>query len=264
MSFIKDTRHKQIAVQLYTIREAIAVDPMKSLQKLYDIGFRQVETAFWPEGVSLQSAADWLKQTGLKPISAHIEIPQGDFKKTFIETAKAYDCSTLVWHGWPEDKRYNSEEGVYELIRVYNEAYRFAQSNGLSFGLHNHWWEFRNKTGKTFPFDLLHQELEPEIFFELDVYWIKVAGMDPASIIRRYGKRVKLLHMKDGPAVYHDSLATDNPDPMTALGKGSVDIPSILKAAEQVEFLVIEMDKTAGDVFTTLKESFDFLSNQLK
>ena len=264
MGFTKETNQPGIAVQLYTIREAIAIDPFNSLKKLHDIGFRQVETAFWPEGVSLQQASDWLRASGLEAISSHIEIPQGNFKKVFIETAKAYDCKTLIWHGWPEDKRYGSEKGVQELIKLYNEASKFAQSNGLTFGLHNHWWEFRNKTGNTFPFDLLHRELDPEIFFELDVYWIKVAGMDPVTAIQRFGKRVRLLHMKDGPAVYHDSLATDNPDPMTALGKGTLNIPAILQASEHVKYLVIEMDKTSSDVFVALKESFDFLSNKIK
>lgn len=264
MSVAQVPNRFEIAVQLYTIREAIAVDPVKSLQRLYEIGFRQVETAFWPEGITLQQAAEWLKQSGLKPISAHIEIPQGDFKKVFIETAKAYDCTNMVWHGWPEDKRYTSEEGVRKLIQLYNEASKFARSNGLTFGLHNHWWEFKNKTNHSFPFDILNQELDPEIFFELDVYWIKVAGMDPASIIQRFGKRVRMLHMKDGPAVYHDSLASDNPDPMTALGKGTLNIPSILAASEYIKYLVIEMDRTSGDIFIVLKESFDYLSARLK
>jgi hypothetical protein len=34
------------------------------------------------------------------------------------------------------------------------------------------------------------------------------------------GHRARLLHIKDGPATWNDSLPQDNPDPMTAVGKG--------------------------------------------
>lgn len=66
--------------------------------------------------------------------------------------------------------------------------------------------------------------------------------------------------MKDGPAQWNDQLAIDNPDPMTAVGKGTMDYSKIIKASnENLEWLVVEMDKTAGDVFTALKESFDYI-----
>jgi hypothetical protein len=49
---------------------------------------------------------------------------------------------------------------------------------------------------------------------------------------------------------------------MTALGRGTQDIPAIVHAALFAEFLVVEMDKTAGDVFIAIKESYDYLHQQ--
>jgi sugar phosphate isomerase/epimerase len=47
---------------------------------------------------------------------------------------------------------------------------------------------------------------------------------------------------------------------MTAVGKGTMDYSKIIKAANgHPDWLVVEMDKTAGDVFTALKESFDYI-----
>ena len=49
---------------------------------------------------------------------------------------------------------------------------------------------------------------------------------------------------------------------MTPVGKGTQNFPAIIKAANgNPEFLVIEMDKTAIDVFVALKESFDYMIN---
>jgi len=257
ISFIKKPN---LSIQLYTVRDQIKQDLRGTIKKIANLGFKNVETAFWPEGVSLQEAANVLKENKLKVSSCHIEIPIGDNKKTFLETAKSFNCHNMIWHGWPEDKRYSSLEGTKELIKIYNEANRFASANGLQFGLHNHWWEFRNKVSDKFVYEILLEELDKDIFFEIDTYWVKVAGHDPATIIQKFGDRVKFMHVKDGPAKYNDQLAIDNPDPMTPVGKGTQNFPAIFKAASsKCEYLVIEMDKTAMDVFDALKQSVDFM-----
>ena len=249
-----------ISVQLYTIRDAIAKDAPGSLKRLYDMGFRNVETAFWPDGTDLQQAAGWIRNAGLKVSSCHVELPVGDQKQKMLELANVYGAKRMIWHGWPEDKRYSSLEGTKELAGIYNESFQFAADHGLEFGLHNHWWEFRNKVGGKYVYEILLEETDPRIFFEIDTYWVKVAGHEPSKTIDAFGNRVKLLHIKDGPAKWNDELAIDNPDPMTAVGKGTQDIPAILKASEKhVEWLVVEMDKTSTDVFQSLDESLQYL-----
>jgi sugar phosphate isomerase/epimerase len=169
----------------------------------------------------------------------------------------------MIWHGWPEDKRYSSLEGTRELVRIYNEAARFAKDNGLQFGIHNHWWEFRNKPGGRYVYEILQEELDPDIFFEIDTYWVKVAGHDPATIVSKLGSRVKLMHIKDGPARWSEKLAEDNPDPMTPVGKGTQDFPKIIKAAgTNPEWLVVEMDKVDMDVFEALRQSFNYMTGK--
>jgi sugar phosphate isomerase/epimerase len=168
----------------------------------------------------------------------------------------------MIWHGWPEDKRYSSVDGTMELISIYNQAAAFAKANGLQFGLHNHWWEYRNKPGGRYVYEYLLENLDKDIFFEIDTYWVKVAGQDPAAIVKKFGSRAQLLHIKDGPAKWDDNLPNDVPDPMTAVGKGTQNFPEIVKAADgNTEWMVIEMDKTADDVFVALKESYDYLIN---
>ena len=249
-----------IALQLYTLRNEIEKDIAGTLKRVAELGYKNVETAFWPKNISVKQAADYLKAAGLTVSSAHIELPAGDNKAAFLETAEALGCKKMIWHGWPEDKRYSTADGTKELIAVYNEANHFAKSNGLQFGLHNHWWEFRNKIDDRFVYELLLMSLEPDIFFEIDTYWVKVAGHDPAKIVGGFGKRAPLLHIKDGPAIWNDSLPEDNPDPMTAVGKGTQDFPAIAKAADgNTEYMVVEMDVTATDVFEALRESYDYL-----
>ena len=250
-----------IAVQLYSVRKEMEKDMKGTLKRIADIGFETVETAFWPKDVSIKQAGGYLRDAGLSVCSAHIELPVDDVqKRTMLETAKELDCKKMIWHGWPEDIRYGSLAGTKQLVGIYNEANRFAKANGLQFGIHNHWWEFRNKAGKRFVYEVLLETLDRDIFFEIDTYWVKVAGQDPAAIIKKFGKRAPLLHIKDGPAVWNDSLADDNPNPMVAIGKGTQNFPAIVKAANgNTEWMIVEMDKTTTDVFEALQESYNYL-----
>jgi len=251
----------KIGVQLYSVRKEIEKDMRGTLMKIADIGFAAVETAFWPKDITVKQAGQYLKEAGLPVCSAHIELPIGDKKGDLLDAAEAFDCKRMVWHGWPEDIRYGTLDGTKQLVRIYNEANNFAHDNGLQFGLHNHWWEFRNKVGKRYVYEVLMQSLDPDIFFEIDTYWVKVAGQNPPDIVKKFGKRAPLLHIKDGPAKWNDSLPDDNPDPMVAVGKGTQDFPAIVKAANgNTEWMIVEMDKTGTDIFQALQDSYDYLT----
>jgi sugar phosphate isomerase/epimerase len=254
-----------IALQLYTVRDAIKADLAGTLKRVKALGYDNVETAFWPIDMTLAQAAKALRDAGLTAVSSHVELPQGANRKVMLDTAKAYGSTHMIWHGWPEDRRYSTLEGTKELVGIYNESNKIAKDNGLTFGLHNHWWEYRNQLGGTFPYEVLLAELAPDIFFEIDTYWVKVAGKTPADVVAKAGARAQFLHIKDGPAVFHENLAADNPDPMTAVGGGTQDFRAIARAAAgNTKWMVVEMDKVVGDVFTALDESYKYLvSNKI-
>ncbi|MGI9542157.1 MAG: TIM barrel protein [Cyclobacteriaceae bacterium] len=245
----------QIGLQLWTLRKEIEKDLAGTLQKIAAIGFRGVETAFFPEDVTIQQAAKALRKAGLKVFSVHCELPIGKQKDNILEMAEAYQCKRMVWHGWPEDPRYKTTDGIKELADIYNQAYSFAQSNGLQFGLHNHWWEFEVQAGGTYPYQTLLELIDENIFFEIDTYWAKVAGQDPAVIVGLWGKRAPLLHIKDGPGI-QDA-------PMVAAGKGVQDFPGIVAAAKgATEWMIVELDDCKTDMLQAVKDSYTYLTTK--
>ena len=249
-----------LSMQLYTVRNEISRDLQGTLRRLADIGFTHVETAFWPDGISHREGAGYLRDAGLSVSSIHAELPENGDKNLLLELAEIYGSNKVIWHGWPEDPRYSSYEGTMELVSVYNEVADFAMANGLEFGLHNHWWEFSNRAGDRLPYQILADELHEDIFFQVDIYWVKVARLDPAAVIRELGSRVRMLHVKDGPANPDDISATEPHKPMTAVGRGTLDIPAIMDAASgYAEWMVIEMDEVDSDVFTKLQDSFSYM-----
>jgi sugar phosphate isomerase/epimerase len=246
-------RKPKVGLQLWTLRNELEADPRGTLRRLVEIGFAGVETAFFAGEFSLNKAPQMLKEFGLPVCSAHCALPVAGQQQDFLKMADTFQCERMVWHGWPMDPRYQTIAGTRELAQIYNEAHRFSKSHGLRFGLHNHWWEFEKQPDGHYPHQLLLESLDPEVFFEVDTYWAKVAGQDPAQIIGQLAGRVPLMHIKDGPG--------DKTSPMLAVGAGAQDIKSIISASRgQVEWLIVEFDTCATDIFAALEESYGYLT----
>jgi sugar phosphate isomerase/epimerase len=80
--------------------------------------------------------------------------------------------------------------------------------------------------------------LDPEIVFEIDVFWAMAGGQDPASVIRDHSERVKMLHLKDG-------LDPVPGAPQSVLGEGVLPLQDILAAAPRGAWHILENDVVA-------------------
>ncbi|AQA03351.1 hypothetical protein BVC93_14055 [Mycobacterium sp. MS1601] len=244
-----------VAIQLWSVRDRLASDFDGTVRALSDIGFSGVETAFGVEAEldedQIRHAATVFAGNGLQVCSAHVELPLGDQRDAVLRQAEILDTRRIVWHGWPEDRRYGSRAGIEELLDVYGRANDVARAEGLEFGIHNHWWELRPVDG-LLPLEILHAGLDPSVFFELDIYWSTVAGVDPAALITRLDPRVQLIHVKDGAAEDVDA-------PMVALGQGRVDLEPTLAAIENAAWWIVEFDAYDGDILDALAASVQYL-----
>ncbi len=260
-----------ISCQLYTFRTQLSEDLQGTLQKAAATGLKHVETFDFSDSLAAEegaapsnpvSFAKRLKDVGLSVSSMHGELPVDSYAEKALTMAEAYDCKKYIWHGWPEDKRYQSLDGIKELAEVYNKANQFLKSNGLEFGLHNHWWEMRLDESGGYPLQTLMEHIDEDIFLEIDTYWVKTAQRDPAEILAEFGKRVQFMHMKDGPAPWNEDLAASPHEPMVALGNGVQDFRAITDACgNDPKWMVIELDECATDIFEAVKESIDFLTS---
>src|SRR5262249_349694 len=132
-------------------------------------------------------------------------------------------CKYVVCPSMPSEE-FKSVEGVKRVCSQMNEANKVVRDAGMTLGYHNHWFEYEPVAG-TRGYKIMAQELDPSIIFEIDTYWAKVGGCDPVAVINELGARVKLLHMKDGPADNKDS-------PMVAVGDGVMDVAGVLNAGK--------------------------------
>ncbi|MBN1285839.1 MAG: sugar phosphate isomerase/epimerase [Anaerolineae bacterium] len=239
-----------IAIQLYSLREALQKDFTGIVTKLAEKGYVGVE----PVGmmaVDHAEAARLFKDLGLRVPSIHAPLPLGDDKAKIAEIVEAYDeLEYLICPAYARDE-FGTADGIKQVCDVLNQANAAAVEMGLTFGYHNHWWEYLDAEGKP-AYKYMLEYLDPAIIFQVDVYWVKAAGHDPAAVVKELGTRAPLLHIKDGPA--------NREDPMTAVGQGVVDIPAVVKAGAGVaEWHIVELDRCATDMLTAVEESYDYL-----
>ncbi|MDQ2692220.1 MAG: sugar phosphate isomerase/epimerase [Chloroflexota bacterium] len=238
-----------IALQLYTLRDQLAQDFEGTIRNVSDMGYIGVETANM-FGESPASAARLFRELGLTVCGAHSPLPLGEQKQEVIDTLAALDCKRLIV-AWQPPEKYKSLDGIKSICDTLNEGAAVARAHGLQLGYHNHWFEYELVENRI-PVDIMLEHLDPDVFFEVDVYWVQTAGQDPSQVVSRLGARAPLLHIKDGPCQIDA--------PMTALGECLLDIPGVVTAAAgSTEWLVVELDRCATDMMEAVQKSHKFM-----
>ncbi|MFF4260095.1 sugar phosphate isomerase/epimerase family protein [Streptomyces sp. NPDC001663] len=245
-----------LAVQLYSVIDALAADRPGTLALLAALGFRHVEPfalGLWntpPDELAASARvlrAD-LDEAGLGVSSVHIAV-SADGQAAAIETCRILGTDTafvpIPWlvDGFDE-RSLESHDGVRAFADRLNEAAREMAGAGIRLGYHNHHFEWARLPGGAHAFDALWDLLDPEVLAEVDVYWAAVAGQDPAEVLKRLGERAVTAHLKDGPA----ELDT----PQTPIGTGDIDIPAASRAGTHLRWHITEIDRTEADRFELL------------
>lgn len=240
-----------VAIQLYTLRESLQDDFAGVVTRLAEIGYAGVEPFGAPD--NLAETAALFRDLGLAVPSAHVPFPSAENRATVLGIAQAYGLTRIVAGKGPDD--FKTLDDVKRTCAEFNEIGRWAADNGLAFGVHNHWWEYLAVAGRPV-YRVMHELIDPSVFFQVDIYWVQVGGQDPAAVVAELGDRARLLHVKDGPAENRDQL-------MTAVGAGALDIPAIIQAgAGSVEWLIVELDRCATDMMAAVEQSYRYLTQE--
>ncbi len=240
-----------IALQLYSIREELGANFESGVRRIADMGYAGVEPAGFP-GTTQEQAAKLFAELDLAVPSAHVALPVGDAKQETLDTMRALGSTRIVSGLGPDN--FQTMDLIKASCDKFNEASAVAIDNGMTFGIHNHWWEFSPMDGRLV-YEIMLEHLAPEVFFEVDTYWVKTAGADPAAVVRELGERAPLLHIKDGPCAKGES--------MTAVGEGIMDFHSIVEAAgDTAEWMIVELDRCNTDMMQAVEKSYAYLTKE--
>ena len=233
------------------MREAATRDYAGTVRSVAAMGYAGVELHGFPgtPGISTEKAARLFGDLGLVVTSAHTPMPIGAQTDDIISAAKTLGAPCVISGKGPDD--FKTLDLIQKTCDVFNVANANVRAAGLAFAVHNHWWEYLKVEGR-YVYEVMLELLDPAIAFELDTYWIKTAGIDPAAVVKRMGARSPLLHIKDGPCV--------KGEPMTAVGDGVMDIPAVVAAGGgNTQWLIVEIDRCATDMFEAVNRSAGYL-----
>jgi sugar phosphate isomerase/epimerase len=264
------SRHRvppdQISIQLYTLRDQLAIDLQGTLQALAEIGYTRVEHAgFVGRTVTQFKAA--LDAAGLRATSGHVPIPQPFDPAAW--SASLADANVLgsryIVHPF-----FGIDFGTGEVVRTtapwrafardLNRAGRMARAAGLKLGYHNHNWEFFRLTDNPSrtAYDVLTEATDPDlVHLELDLFWAIRGARDPVDLIRQNKGRVLQYHVKDL------NQAGSFADP----GQGLIDFARIFRHSDTagVREYIVERDdagsppREPAEALDTARVGYQFL-----
>jgi sugar phosphate isomerase/epimerase len=202
-------------------------------------------------GESPSYAARLFRELGLQVTSMHAPLPLLDNLNQAIEIATTFAIKRVVC-AWYPPERFATLAAIRNVCDELNRANQVLRASNLELHYHNHWQEFAMVEEK-YVYHHMLDVLDPNIGFELDVYWAQTAGVDPAALVREFGARAPLLHIKDGPATMDGD--------MTAVGDGVVDMRAISQASrDTAEWWIVELDRCATDMLQAVEASFSYLT----
>jgi len=215
------------------------------LQEIADIGYKGIEGHGY--GMTNKEFRKVIEDMGMKATSYFGPNQTPATVNQFIDEAFELGVTDTV-NGYGT-KEYKTVDAIKQTAEIINSVAPTIRAAGLTYSMHNHYWEFEMVDGRL-AIEWLIDEC-PDITLELDLYWCTNFGAQKAAdMAAKFKDRVKLMHVKDGPMV--------RDEPMTAAGAGKVDIAEAIPAADP-KWLILEMDFCATDMMEAVRQSYKYL-----
>ena len=280
-AFLNRPSMPEPGLQLFTFFNVIDDDVKGTLQKIANIGYKNIESAFSKKGgyygMKPKEFASILKDMGMQWKSHHvigapfklppnakppagpdgkpISIPpmknlRDNYQEVIDEVAES-GVTYLVCASTP----IGTLEEIKSSIAVLNKTAEAAGKAGLQFAYHNHDAEFKTVEGVV-PYDLFLSETDPaKVKMELDLAWAVKGGSDPVALFEKHRGRFPLWHVKDLDAERKTILP---------VGEGTIDFKRIFAAADVagLQNYFVEHDMPV-DAFGSVTESIKNLKKMI-
>jgi sugar phosphate isomerase/epimerase len=261
-----------VGLQLYTIRDAISEDLEGSLEKVAEMGYKNLELAnYWDGkfyGKTPQEFKKMMNDFGFTVVSSHTSVEaEGVNVETARKMADAHAELGVAYcvQPWVQAEDRNVER-YKQLVSDWNQVGEIMKNVGIQFGYHNHNFEFENLDGVVPYYDILMPELDKDlVVMELDLFWATKAGQDPVEIFEKYPGRFHLLHLKDMSKDNAPYFTLDKDD-ITSVGSGLIDFKRIISASETggVKYGFVEDDNQgSGTPFKAIETSINNLNDKI-
>jgi sugar phosphate isomerase/epimerase len=194
---------------------------------------------------------------GMKLTSSHIGRNLSDnhdadinWWNVAVEAHSAAGMKYMIAPSCPLHGENATLDNVKRYGDYFNEIGLITAGASIKFGYHNHDFEFKNKIDDVPVYDLLVANTSPDhVLFQNDVYWTQKGGYDPVEYLKKYAKRIQLLHIKDEKAIG---------------ASGTMDFKKIFDQAYAngvIKDWYVEVERYDGTPQQDVQKSFEFLNN---
>ncbi len=225
-----------IGVQAYTFRKHFPTNVVGTLDTIKLFGITELEGNV-PKGMTAEAYRKLCDERGISIPSTGVDF--GQLEKnldTVIKTAKILGSKYIMCAWIPhKDKFHFNISEAKKAVEVFNKAGKTFKENGLTFCYHDHGYEFQPYQNGTL-FDYIVQNTNPDdVSFEMDVLWTLHGGADPVTLLKKYKKRWKLMHVKDlKKGIKGDGSGGTPAENDVVLGEGQANFPEIFKVAKKM------------------------------
>lgn len=263
--------HYKLGYQLYSVRDAMAKDPIATLKALKAMGYQDFEAYGYDAekgsfyGYKAAAFKDILDDLELTMSSGHyafapfLDKSEDELKRFVdrcIQGAKAVNSSYITWP-WiaPEQRNIETFKLMAGKLNLIGEQVTNA---GLGFAYHNHGFDFEDHQGEN-GFDIILSETDPKLVkLQIDLYWVMHSSKKtPKELVSEQPGRYVMWHIKD-----MDKLTRD----YTELGNGSIDYTQILPDPKKsgLEYFYIEQGGNfAQSSMKSAAQSAEFFKRKL-
>ncbi|MFN3998964.1 sugar phosphate isomerase/epimerase family protein [Algoriphagus sp.] len=234
---------------LYTVRDAMGKDPKGTLKAVAEAGYAYVEAAGYADGkfYGMEPAAfkSYLDSLGLQAKSTHMGGVTLENADQQIAASVAAGIEYFVIPVPPMGMFSFGPSGMgmkgtpAELVAILTTIGEKCSAAGMKLLYHNHDFEFIAMADGTILTDYILDNTDPAyVNYQMDLFWVTKAGVDPLTYFEKYPGRFKSWHVKD----MNDSSQ------FAPVGTGNIDFKRILdaKAKSGMEYYLVEQDNTFG------------------
>lgn len=267
-----DKKAQAVGIQLYTLRDLVAKDPRTVLQQVASAGYKEVELYGFGDGkffgMTPAELYSFMNSLGLSVPSGHymptkflfgndVSAGQAELDE-HIQAALTMKSSYLTIPYLPAEQRASLDD-YKKIAAKLNAAGEACKKAGLQLAYHNHDFEF-TRHGEQTGYDIMTGSTDKELVkWELDLYWVVFAGLDPVQFFESLKGRIPMWHVKD--------MDKANRSRNTEIGNGTIDWPRIFKASKtsgMKHFFVEQENNYVPDPVTSVQRSIAFIKGMKK
>lgn len=254
----------EIGIQLYSFRNDIPKDVPGMLSKISEMGFRYIEGG-GTYNLTREAYKELLQKNNLQLISLGAGFEELDKNiNAVIDKAEFFGAKYVMCSWVPHNGDKFTIEDAEKAVKVFNNAGKILKEKGIQFVYHAHGYEFQPYKEGTF-FDYFINGLNPEYAnFQMDVFWFKHSGQDPAAYLLKYPGRFLSLHLKDrAKGMEGNLLGRADVESNVVLGTGDVDIKAVMMAAKKAGIKYAFIEDESSRSIIQVPQSISYL-NSLK